>query len=244
MTCFAAGMLQVVRVKHFAVFLMAGVVLSVTLNFDSLCNIRAVNSCRSVTQMYQFGIALPPPPIHALKGNFIYFPKQNPLVGGWSNSAAHKVGLPLWLHLHILQESSTTNEFISYFREPGRSTLPFPPCQPQVWPKRGIQMEFLKKPGYSRVLRAWLNFSPGLTFTTPHTAATAAAAAVRFACQRCGPLLPPSRLSFAILHTDGWMERRGVWEWLMRNCEEEALSAPLPAPQHRAQFSRTSLSAS
>lgn len=94
MTCFAAGMLQVVRVKHFAVFLMAGVVLSVTLNFDSLCNIRAVNSCRSVTQMYQFGIALPPPPIHALKGNFIYFPKQNPLVGGVEQQRSTQSGAP------------------------------------------------------------------------------------------------------------------------------------------------------
>lgn len=205
-------MLQGVRVKHFAVFLMAGVVFSATLNFDSLCNIRVVNSCRSVTQMYRFGIALPPSPNSYIEGEFHLFSKtKSSCKGGWSNSAAHKVGLPLWLHLHILQESSTTNEFISYFREPGRSTLPFPPCQPQVWPKRGIQIELIK-PGYSRVLRAWLNFSPGLTFTTPHTAATTAAA-VRFACQRCGPLLPSSvYLSLFCTRMDGWMERRGVWE--------------------------------
>lgn len=63
------------------------------------------------------------------------------LLGEWSNSTVHKVGLPLWLHLHILQESSNTNEFISYFTEPSRSILPFPPCQPQVWPKRRIQVE-------------------------------------------------------------------------------------------------------
>lgn len=84
------------------------------------------------------------PLIHTLKGNFTIF-QNKILLWGWSNSAAHNVGLPLRLHLHILPESSNTNEFISYFRELSRSTLPFPPCQPQVWPKRGIQIE-LKSP--------------------------------------------------------------------------------------------------
>lgn len=193
------------RVKQFDLFLMCRVVFSVTLKFDTLCNgSEQLEECATDVSLWY----LPPcPHIHTLKGNFIIF-QNKILLGGWSNSTAHKVGLPLWLHLHILQESSNTNEFISYFREPSRSTLPFPPCQPQVWPKRGIQIE-LRKPSYSIVLGAWLNFSPGLTFTTPHTAAaTAAAAAVRFACQRC--TVPSLFLSFAILHMG--RRRRGVWE--------------------------------
>lgn len=124
----------------------------------------------------------PLPPNHPVKGNFMIF--QNKILLGGGNSAAHKVQLPLWLHLHILPESSNTTEFISYFTEPSRRTLPCPPCQPQVWPKKG-ESNCIKRPSYSIVLRAWVNFSPGLTFTAPHTAATAAA---RFACQHCSHL--------------------------------------------------------
>lgn len=106
---------------------------------------------------------LSPPKIVHRRGNFIYFSKTES-----SDGAAHKVGLPLRLHLHILHRGSGTNEFISYLKEPSRSTLASPPCQPQVWPRRGTQME-LKQPGCSRVLRARLNFSPG-----PHLPCTSA----------------------------------------------------------------------
>lgn len=115
------------------------------------------------------------------------FQNKTLLKGGGASS----VGLPLWLHLHILQESSTTNEFVSYFREPGRSALPF-----STLPTTSLASERdsdrIKKPSYSRVLGAQLNFSPGLTFTTPNPAATTATAAASVACRRCEPLLPPS----------------------------------------------------
>lgn len=170
----------------FSVYLM---ILSVTLRFDSY--IGPVSSCRSVTQMCQSGIALPPSPpfpqqkfIHRRGISFIF---QNKILqrAGWGGATvqAHKVGLPLWLHLHILQESSTTTEFISYFREPGRSTTASPPCQQAS----EMDSERIRKrePRYLTILGA--NFSPGLTSTTPQTAGTtsaaAPAAAVQFACQ-------------------------------------------------------------
>lgn len=103
------------------------------------------------------------PTIHTFKGNFMIF--QNKILSGRVEQQCTMWGLPLWLHLHILQESGNTNEFISYFTELSRSTMAFPPCQPQVWQKTKIRKE-LKS---TNVLGAWLNSSLSLTFTTPHS---------------------------------------------------------------------------
>lgn len=137
---------EAVRAKPLPVYLMIRVVCHSTVSFLHRASEQLQKCNTDVSVWYRTPSTPPAPPtpnqkfIHRM-GYFIYFPKQNPPRGGGATVQAHKVGLPLWLHLHILQESSTTTEFISYFREPGRSTTASPPCQPQDGPQRRIQRE-------------------------------------------------------------------------------------------------------
>lgn len=133
---------EAVQAKPLSVYLMIRVVCHFTVWLLHRASEQLQKCNTDVSVWYRPpSIAPPPTKIHTSKGYFIYFPKQNPPRGGGATVQAHKVGLPLWLHLHILQESSTTTEFISYFREPGRSTTASPPCQPQDGPQTRIQRE-------------------------------------------------------------------------------------------------------
>lgn len=178
---------EAVHAKPLSVYLMIRVVCHFTVWFLHRAS-EQLQKCNTDVSVWYRPPSITPRPqqkfIHRRGISFIF---QNKILqreggGGGATVQAHKVGLPLWLHLHILQESSTTTEFISYFREPGRSTTASPPCQRAS--ETDSERIRKRKPRFLTILR--VNFSPGLTFTTPQTAA----AAGRFACQHRGPLLP------------------------------------------------------
>lgn len=204
-----------------------------TLKFDSLCNVRIANSWSRAPQMCQFGASSFSSTSTLYLPQFIHwrgiswFSKTKS--SGRVEQQCTMWGLPLWLHLHILQESSNTNELISYFTELSRSTMAFPPCQPQVWQKTKIRKELKSK---TNVLGAWLNSSLSLTFTTPHSSSHSSTEVCVWAVQSSShsPYLLPSC-------TGRRRRRRGIRrearEWFMRP-RKEAVSAPLAEPQHQA----------
>lgn len=88
------------------VFLMSGVVLSVTLNFDSSCTSGVVNSWRSAPQMCQFGVSTQQPPPHPpffplaksyIEGGISWFSKTKSscvCVGGGGLQRSSQSGAP------------------------------------------------------------------------------------------------------------------------------------------------------
>lgn len=120
------------HVKHFDLFLMPCSAFFATLKFDSLCNVRIANSWSRAPQMCQFGASSFSSTSTLYLPQFIHwrgiswFSKTKS--SGRVEQQCTMWGLPLWLHLHILQESSNTNELISYFTELSRSTMAFLRC--------------------------------------------------------------------------------------------------------------------
>lgn len=178
----------VVHAKPPSVYLMIRVVCHFTVWFLHRASEQLQKCNTDVSVWYRPPSIAPPTKIHTSKGYFIYFPKQNP-GGRRSNSASAQSGAPTvatsahssrkqhhhWIHF-ILQRARQEHY--------GLSTLPTTRRASETDSERIRK----RKPRYLTILG--VNFSPGLNFTTPQTADTTSAAAVQFACQHRGPLLP------------------------------------------------------